>query len=263
MAYREEYSDDSYPLAYLGQLLSQGKKAPLYKVLEKERKLTTSQNAYNGSLEIAGSFSINVTANEGVSLKDVEEGIFEAFRMFETEGFTEEDVERIKAGQETQFYNGISSILGKSFQLASYNEYAGDPSYYKTDIEKMTAVTKDDILRVYNKYIKDKPYLATSFVPKGQLALVAEGSVDAGVKEEDISNATQVSIEDMEEEPIVKTPSSFDRDVMPVDGPDPLLNLPVVWSGNLKNGMKVYGVENDELPLVQFNIVLERRPLPG
>ena len=25
----EEYSEDSYPLAYLGQLLSQGKKAPL------------------------------------------------------------------------------------------------------------------------------------------------------------------------------------------------------------------------------------------
>ncbi|HNQ82839.1 MAG TPA: pitrilysin family protein, partial [Bacteroidales bacterium] len=121
----EQFSDDSYALSYLGQLLSQGKKAPLYKVLEKEKKLTTSQNAYNSSQEIAGSFSINVTANDGVSLKDVEEAVFEAFRMFETEGFTDEDVERIKAGQETQFYNGISSVLGKSFQLAYYNEYAG------------------------------------------------------------------------------------------------------------------------------------------
>jgi zinc protease len=253
----EEYNEDSYPLAYLGQLLSQGKKAPLYKVLEKEKKLTTSQSAFNRSQEIAGTFGITVTANEGISLKEVEEGIFEAFRMFETESFTEEDVGRIKAGQETQFYNGISSILGKSFQLALYNEYAGDPSYYKTDIEKMKAVTREDILRVYNKYIKDKPYLATSFVPKGQLDLIAEGSVDAGVREEDISNATEVSIEAMEEEPITKSPSSFDRDVMPADGPDPLLNLPVVWNDNLKNGMRVYGTENDELPLVQFNIVLK------
>jgi zinc protease len=253
----EEYNEDSYPLAYLGQLLSQSKKAPLYKVLEKEKKLTTSQSAYNSSLEIAGSFGIVVTANDGVSLKDVEEGIFEALKMFETESFTEEDVERIKAGQETQFYNGIASILGKSFQLASCNEYAGDPSYYKTDIEKMKAVTKDDILRVYNKYIKDKPYLATSFVPKGQLTLVAEGSKDAGVKEEDITNATQVSIEEMEDEPIVQTPTSFDRNVMPVDGPDPMLSLPVVWNEKLENGMRVYGVQNDELPLVQFNIVLK------
>ena len=253
----EEYSEDSFPLSYLGQLLSQGKKAPLYKVLEKERKLTTSHNAYNNSQEIAGSFGINVTANEGVNLKDVEEGIFEAFRLFESEGFTEEDVERIKASQETNFYNGISSILGKSFQLASYNEYAGDPSFYKTELEKMKAVTKDDILRVYYKYIKDQPYLATSFVPKGQLGLVAEGSTDAEVKEEDISNATQVSIEAMVEEPIQQTPSAFDRKIIPVDGPDPMLNLPVVWEEKMDNGLKVFGIENDELPLVQFNFVLK------
>jgi len=253
----EEYGEDSYPLSYLGQLLSQGKRAPLYKILEKERKLTTSQNAYNSSQEIAGSFGINVTANEGVSLKDVEEGIFEAFRLFDSEGFTEEDIERIKASQETNFYNGISSILGKSFQLASYNEYAGDPSFYKTELEKTKAVTKEDILRVYEKYIKDKPYLATSFVPKGQLHLVAEGSVDAGVREEDISSATQVSIENMVEEPILQTPSSFDRKIIPVDGADPLLNLPVVWEEKMDNGLRVIGVENDELPLVQFNLVLK------
>jgi len=253
----EEYSEDSYPLAYLGQLLSQGKKAPLYKVLEKERKLTTSQRAYNRSQEIAGSFGIGVTANEGKSLKDVEEGVFEALSLFETESFTDEDVERIKASEETQFYNSISSILGKSYQLASYNEYAGSPSYYKTDIEKMKAVSRDDILRVYNKYIKDQPYLATSFVPKGQLDLVAEGSVDAGVTEENISDASQVSIEEMEEEPIIMTPSSFDRKIMPIDGPDPMLNLPVVWNTELNNGMRVYGIENDELPLVQFNIELK------
>ncbi len=253
----EEYSEDSYPLTYLGQLLSQGKKAPLYKVLEKEKKLTTSQYAYNGSQEIAGAFNIVVTANEGVNLKDVEAGIFEALQKFETDGFSTEDVERIKASQETDFYNGISSVLGKSFQLASYNEYAGDPSYYKTDIEKLKAVTREDIMRVYDKYIKGKPYLATSFVPKGQLDLVAEGSVDANVKEEDISNATQVKIEDMKEEAIQKTPSSFDRSVIPSDGPDPLLNIPLVWDANLADGMRIFGIQQDELPLVQFNIVLK------
>jgi zinc protease len=253
----EEYSEDSYPLSYLGELLSQGKKAPLYKILEKERKLTTSQNAYNSSLEIAGNFTISVTANDGISLADIEKGILDAFAMFDKDGFTEDDVERIKASQETNFYNGINSILGKSFQLASYNEYAGDPSYYKTDIEKLKSVTKEDILRVYDKYIKGKPYFVTSFVPKGQLQNIAEGSVDAGVKEEDINNATQVSIEGMVEEPIAQTPSAFDRKIIPTDGPDPMLNLPVVWQGKLENGLKIYGVENDELPLIQYNIVLK------
>jgi zinc protease len=253
----EEYNDDSYPLSYLGELFSRGKKAPLYIVLEKEKKLSSSQYAYNGSQEIAGTFNVSVTANADVSLKDVEEAIFEAFEMFEAESFTEEDVDRIKASLETNYYNGVSSVLYKAFQLASYNEYAGDPSYYQIDIEKVKAVTKEDILRVYNKYIKDKPYFATSFVPKGQLEMIAEGSISAGVVEEDVMNATEVNVDDMEEVEIVMTSTEYDRSNQPTDGPDPLLTLPQVWKSELSNGMKVYGIEHKELPLVQYSIVLK------
>jgi len=254
----EQFSPDSYALDYLGQLLSQGKKAPLYNVLVKEKKMTSNVHAYNGSQEIAGTFEIGVTTNEGISLKDAENAIFEALARFEKDGFTDQDVERLKAGMETNFYQGISSILGKSFQLATYNEYAGSPDFYKKDIERTKAVTKADIIRVYEKYIKGKPYLATSFVPKGQPDLVADGSMNAGIQEEDITNATQVQIAENEvEAPIEKTPSAFDRSVMPTDGPDPAINLPVIWEDKLANGMKVYGIEQNELPLVQFNITMK------
>jgi len=253
----EDYSDDSYPLSYLGELISRGKKAPLYVVLEKEKKLSSSQSAYNGSQEIAGEFTITVTANEGISLKDVEAGVFEAFKMFEDESFTDADVERIKASLETDFYNSISSVLGKSFQFASYNESMGDPGYFTTNIKRLKAVTKADILRVYNKYIKNKPYLATSFVPKGMVGFVAEGSEKAAVVEEDILNATEVKIDETAEETIVKTPTKIDRSIEPTDGPDPLLVLPVVWDTQLSNGMKVLGIEQNELPLVQFNIKIK------
>ncbi|MFA6128947.1 MAG: pitrilysin family protein [Bacteroidales bacterium] len=253
----EQYSPDSYALDYLGQLLSRGKKASLYKVIEKEKKLASGPRAENGSMEVAGAFTITVTANEGVNLKDVEPAVFEAFKRFETESFTDADVERIKAGLETNFYNGISSILGTSFQLAQYNEYAGTPDYYKTDLEKTKAVTKADIIRVYEKYIKGRPYLATSFVPKGKPELAAEGSVVAGVKEEDILNATQVAIDESASDEVVKTPTAFDRTVIPVDGPEPVVTIPTVWNDKLSNGMAVWGIEQNELPLVQFNLVLK------
>ena len=252
----EQYHDDAYALRYLGQLFSRGKSAPMYKVLEKDKKLTSSYYAYNGSQELAGRFNISVTANAGTSLKDVEEAVFEAYKMFEEEGITEEDVERVKASLETNFYNGISSVLGKSFQLASYNEFAGDPSYYKTDIEKLKSVTKEDIMRVYEKYIKGKPYIATSFVPKGQSDLIAEGSVEANIEEEDIKNATEVEVAHIEEEEIEKTPSKIDRSQKPAIGADPLLNIPEVWQADMANGMEVYGIEQNELPLVNYNIVL-------
>lgn len=252
----EQFNDDSYALDYLSALLSQGKKAPLYKILEKQKKLTTSPRAYNRSQEIAGSFNIMVNANAGVNLTEVEKAVFEAFELFEREGFTDEDVERIKSGLETDFYNSISSILGKSFQLATYNEYAGSPDYYKTDIAKTKAVTKADILKVYEKYIKGKAFLVTSFVPKGQVNLIAQGSVKANVVEESILDATQVAIQEGEDV-IAKTKTNFDRSVQPTNGTDPLLKLPTIWSDQLSNGIQILGIEQRELPMIQFNVILE------
>jgi zinc protease len=253
----EQYHPDAYPLSFLGELLAYGKKAPMYKVLVKEKKLTSRTIARNSALEIAGEFTINITANAGVNLADVENAIFESFKRFEDEEITERDLERIKAGLETNFYNNISSVLNKSFQLARYNEYAGDASYIEKEIDLIRAVTIDDIVRVYNKYIKDKPYIATSFVPKGQPDLIAENSVKANVIEEKIKEATEVIQGKTEEaEEIKKTPASFDRSVEPVAGPDPEVTLPEIWKDNLTNGIKVYGVEHYELPLVQYSIVI-------
>ncbi|NQU80980.1 MAG: insulinase family protein [Bacteroidetes bacterium] len=253
----EEYSKDAYALDFLGQLLSDGKKTPMYKVLVKNKKLTSNVSAYNSSQELAGKFTISVTAHHDVSLPDIEDAIFESFTKFEEEGITDRDLERIKTQLERSFYNRISSILSKSFQLAFYNEFAGSPSFIEQDIENIKAVTEEDVFRVYNKYIKDKPFVSTSFVPKGQLESIAKGSVKAEVIEEKISEATEVILGEVEEEEIQKTPSKFDRSVEPVPGPVPEITLPDVWKDNLANGMKVYGIEQHELPLVQFNIIID------
>ena len=121
-----------------------------------------------------------------IDLDDVYDSIQVAMQKFEDQGIRENDLIKIKAIQETSFYNGISSVLGKSFQLAQYNVFAGDPAFIEKDIENIKKVTKEDVLRVYNKYIKDKPYIMTSFVPKGQLNLITENSVKAEIVEEQI-----------------------------------------------------------------------------
>ena len=252
----QQYTDDAYALDFLGQLLSQGKKAPMYKILVKEKELTSRVGSYNNSQEIAGEFSISVTANSGKNLAEVETAIFEAFDLFESEGVLERDVERIKAGLETDFYNGISSVLGKSFQLAQYNVFAGDPGFITQDIENIKAVTKEDILRVYETYIKDKPFVLTSFVPKGQLDLAAKNSVMAAVVEEEIKENLDVEVIERNNE-VIKTPSNFDRSIEPGQGVSPKLNIPESWSATTANQMKVLGVEQTELPLVNFSLIID------
>ena len=191
----ERYSKDSYALSALAEILAGGKKSPMYTVLVKEKKLTSNVGAFNMAQDLAGMFRIMVNANPGVTLADIENAIFEAFTRFETEGFTEKDLERVKAGQETGFYNEISSVQGKAFGLAEYDIFAGDPGFYKQDMANMLAVTTDDVKRVYEQYIKGKNYVATSFVPKGKPDFAAEGSVNAGIVEENILKATEVKIE--------------------------------------------------------------------
>ena len=253
----EQFHPDSYPLSFLGQLLSYGKKAPMYKIIVEEKKLAPRAAAYQRSSEITGEFQISIRTFPKVNLNDLKAAIDETFTKFETESFTEQDVERIKASIETGFYNGLASILYKSFQLARYNEYAGSPDFLAKDLENIQAVTKADIIRVYEKYIKGKPYVMTNFVPKGQADLVVEDAERFPIVEEAISAEGEEAAAPAEEFKVEPIASSFDRSQEPATGPDPEITLPQVWQDNLANGLRLYGIENHELPLIQFTMTIK------
>ena len=254
----EDYHDDAYALNMLGRLLSVGKKAPLYKLIVEEQRLAPSVSAYNSSREIAGEFRVRIRAFPGNSLSDVEAAIEASFDMFEEEGFTEADLNRIKAQTETRFYNGISSVFNKSLQLASYNEFAGSPGFIEEDIANSLAVTVDDVWRVYNEYIKDKHFVLTSFVPRGATDLIASGSEFFEIEEESIDQAgAELGAGETSFPPVDPIPSSFDRSVEPEKGPSPAITLPDVWTHTFDNGLRLFGVEDTELPLVQFSLTLK------
>ncbi len=252
----QQFQDDAYALELMADLLADGKKAPLYKVIVEGQKLAPSVSARQNSMEVAGDFRIRVRAFPGKKLTDVEQAIFDAFTMFETEKFTDKDLDRIKAKAETSFYEGISSVLIKSLRLATYNEFAGSPGYLSDDLEKTLAVTSEDIWRVYDRYIKGKPYVLTSFVPKGAYDLVAKDSQRFPVVEESITGRAKKkrAEESMTVEPI---PTRFDRTIEPEKGPAPSVNVPEVWKHDYSNGLHIAGIEHRELPLVEFSITLK------
>ena len=253
----EFYHPDSYPLAVLVNYLSQGKKAPFYQVLVENRKLTDDVNMSNDTSELAGQIELGVRAFADKDLDEVSRAFDEAFAKFEKEGMSEKDLNRIKAGQETQFYASLSSVLGKGFQLAQYNIFANDPGFVAKDIQNILAVTPGDVTRVYNKYIKNKPYVTTSFVPKGKLALALERSTKADVVEEKIVQGAEQEVDPSAQATYQKTASSFDRSVEPPYGPAPEVKIPAIWENKLANGLRVLGIQNTEVPLVQFDSLID------
>ncbi|WP_271405752.1 M16 family metallopeptidase [Tenacibaculum soleae] len=253
----ELYHKDSYALDILTEYLSQGKKAPLNKVLVDDLKLTANTSMWNWSSELAGQVQLGIRGFNNVDLNKINEGVTTAFQNFEATGISDKDLNRIKAGLETNFYNSLSSVLGKGTNLASYNTYAGNPGFINKEIDLTLNVTKEDVMRVYNTYIKDKNFIATSFVPKGMKNLALTNSEEAIIKEEKIIIGAEEKFDPKIAAQYEKTPSKITRNIEPNYGKTPTLSVPNVWNDKLTNGIKVYGIENSEVPLVRFNLVVD------
>ena len=251
------YHTDSYPLEVLSEYLTNGKSAPMNQVLVDDLKLTSSTSMFNYISELAGQTQISVRAFKDKSLEEIKTGIEKGFAKFEAEGISEKSLKRIKAGQETDFYRSLSSVLGKGTGLASYNTYTGDPGFVTEDIKRTLAVTTVDVMRVYNKYIKNKNYIATCFVPRSSSDLALKNALLANVVEEKIVIGTEEKFDPKIAATYIKTPSSFDRSIEPPYGETPSLAVPKVYENSLANGLKIFGIENNEVPLVRFNLKID------
>lgn len=251
------FHPDSYALEVLARLLAGSKQSPLYKVIVEEQKLAPRVTVYHDSKELAGEFTFSVRANAGTALERVDAALQEGLTRFEQKGFTDNELNRIKALQETRFYNSISTVLNKAFQLANYNEFAGNPGFAGQDFANSQRVTREDVMRVFRQYLKDKPRVLLSTVPRGKPELAVQGAgkaavwtetVTAGKAEEQVSQGAEAVFE--------KTKTKYGR-FEPPFGPLPLVKPPAGWNEKLVNGMRVYGIELQNLPLAVIDLTIQ------
>ena len=81
------------------------------------------------------------------------------------------------------------------------------------DLAHYQAVTKEEVMRVYRKYVRGKHFVALSTVPQGQTSLALTGSVV--VRPDEDSPVGQKLVADegavTDDDPYEYTPSVFDR----------------------------------------------------
>lgn len=251
------YHSDSFAVEYLIALLADGKQAPLYQVLVEDRALTSEVTMYAYNSEIAGQLHLQVKAFENTDLNEVAEAIQLAFEKFEKEGISEKAMQRIRAQIEKSFYERNASALRKAIELANYNLYANDPGFINEHIKQLLNVQEEDIWRVYEKYLKGRPYISTSFVPKGQDALALKGALTAVIEEEKIVQGAESEFDLSKVATYEKTRSTFDRSKEPPYGIAPVVKAPPTWEYQSTNGLSVMGISNDELPLVSMEFRIQ------
>lgn len=244
------YHKDMAALACLSQVLGQGKNSVFYQNIEKTQKALNAV-AFSSMSELAGEFSFRITPPPSVSLADSYKNVQEALKTFEARGVTDDDIAKFKAGYESQTINGLQSVAGKVFQLAAYETLAGNANMTGQLLAMYNAVTKEDVLRVYNQYIKARPAVILSVTTKGQEAnIVAADNYKVDNSKYVAPDYGYTGLK------YSKPADSFDRSKIPGNGANPEVKVPAFWKKDLKNGVRVIGSESKELPIVTLSLTL-------
>jgi len=246
-----DFSADMAPLACLAQVLGQGKTSFLYQNLIKTQKALRAIS-YSDLDELAGTFVFSVTALPGHNLAEMEKLVKESLADFEKKGVTDDDILKFKNGFESSTINRLASVSGKASQLAAFETFTGNPNMIGKVLGMYNKVTKEDVMRVYNKYIKNKPAVVLSVLPKGKEDLIAAAdnfTVDSSHYIRPHYGYDQLKY--------TKPKDNFDRSIIPPSGPNPVVKVPDFWKKTLANGITAIGVENNEIPVVNLNIYLK------
>ncbi|MEO8719858.1 MAG: pitrilysin family protein [Ginsengibacter sp.] len=246
-----DFSDDMAPLACLAEVLGQGKTSFLYQNLIKTQKALRA-SAYSSLDELAGIFVFSVTALPGHDLAEMEKLVNKSLKDFEQKGVSDDDLLKFKNGFESRTISRLASVAGKASQLAAFQTFTGNPNMIGKLLDLYNKVTKEDVMRVYNKYIRHKSAVILSVLPKGQEKLIAgpdNFTIDTTHYERPNYGYNQLSYN--------KAKDNFDRSVAPPSGENPVVKVPDFWKKSLSNNSTAIGVENNEIPMVNMNIYLK------
>ena len=167
------HSEDQPALDLLTDILAGSRTARLTKALVYDTQSAASVSAFQNPSENVGELGIVATPRPGHTLTELETQIDSIIAQIKRDGPTVEELNRVKAGQQLTFLNGLQSNLGKAFQLAEDQTFFNDPSFsFRVGYPKTQAVTPADIKRVANKYLGSARAVLSN-VPLGKRELAS------------------------------------------------------------------------------------------
>ncbi len=246
------YHRDEPALDILSELLGSGRNSVFYQRFVKS-KFALQASVSNPCNELAGEFQFQLVPNirqfydmtPGAMQTMVYDSIRAVINDFDVmKDVTDDDLERIKASFESQYTNYLESIRGKATALTGWERLAGNSFNLQDEIDRYQKVTKSDIQRVFNKYIKTR----------GALCTIVFAAPNDDMRTQSVNpNAGEVDQEgEKQYEGLTYTEpkSDFDRSTPPVIPPAKAVNVPQYTTDQLANGLKVIHTQSNELPKV-------------
>ncbi|UXP32758.1 insulinase family protein [Reichenbachiella agarivorans] len=245
------YHEDEAALDCLSEILGTGKSSYFYKKFVLTQKAIQA-TTFHPCSELSGEFTMLVLPFPGQTLSDFEGEMRKILKEFEENGVSNDDMVKFKANRESSMINGLESVQGKVSQLAGYETFTGNPNGIKHDLARYLSLTKEDVMRVFDKYIKDKPGIIQSVVPDAETATAQPDNFIPQTEGENPFPVTDYSGLTYQR----PTGDQFDRSKRPPLGPNPSVKVPDFWKDKFDNGIKVIGVESNEIPVVTLRLTI-------
>lgn len=214
------------PLDILSVVMGEGQSSRLYKTLVYDRRIARDVVVDHYSREIAGEFVVQIMANPGQSLEEIEEIVHAQFDGLYDDPPTERELQMALNQIETHNVRSLERIGGfggRADQLNLYNVFAGDPGRINTDIERYRAVTIEDVLRVAREML----------------------------------GPHRVRLTVMPEEAVEAAQTQIDRSTMPASEKPRSFLPPKLQREKMDNGLDILYVEDSRLPVVSFSLVVD------
>lgn len=147
------FDKDFYPVELMSDILSGGKSSRLYNKLVKEQELFTSISSFTSDSIDPGLLIVNGRIREGVSIEAAEEALDVILKEIATERVTEEELEKVKNQTESMLEFEEVEVINRAMNLA-FGSLSGDPDFINKERSKIEAVTREEILRVADTFLK-------------------------------------------------------------------------------------------------------------
>jgi zinc protease len=167
---------DFYALQVLSAGLQSGQSSRLYQKLVKEKELVTAVSGFIDEKRGPGAFYTSATVRQGMKPEDVEAVIYEEIERLKKEPIADWELQKAKNSTRRIFINGLQSSILRAITIGQYATYYGDPNLINTRLDKVAAVTKEDVQRVANKYLRDTNRTVIITMPKANPRATAAGA---------------------------------------------------------------------------------------
>jgi predicted Zn-dependent peptidase len=145
-----------------------GQSSRLYQKLVKEKEMVTNVAGFMDEKRGVGAFYSNATLRPGVKTEDVEAAIYEEIERLKKEPIADWELQKAKNTTRRNIINGLQSSISRAITIGQYTVYYNDPNLINTRLDKVAAVTKEDVQRVANKYLVDTNRTVVITMPKAR-----------------------------------------------------------------------------------------------